>query len=252
VEQGVRAYFENRLMFEVPRAGALSSFFARIYITRSSWKKPAALGAGALVLLIGGGYIAQQARENTAMQTAARDAAVINDFAAQIRQIDQRFKAMNLAPVESEQITAMVAAANAAVQGRDAVRAQESLAVLKATLAYAETPLIFNVVDRAGVKSGVERNYTASGGKSWYLIAEAVDPSGKVVPVSVASAESGIREQATLFGVRVSKEIYENVKADKLADGHVDDRLLGKKPANSLTPRFTRAFSDRPDMILKW
>ena len=252
VENGVRSYFEKRLTYEAPPAGALSSLLTRIYITRSSWKKPAVVGVAALTLLVGGSYIAQQARESAATQAAARDAAVIENIAVQIREMDERFKSMNLAPVEQEQIAAMVAAANAALRERDTARANESLAALKTTLAYAETPLTFNVVDRAGVNSGVERNYSASGGKSWYLITEAVDPSGKVVPVTVRSAESGTVKQATLFGVRVSRDVYESVKADKMEDGHVDNRTLGKKPANSLTPQFTRAFSAQPDMILEW
>ena len=252
VEQGVRSYFDGRLRYEAPPAGALSGLLARIYITRSSWKKPAIAGVTALTLLAGGGYVAQQARETAATQAAARDAAVMNTIAGQIQEMDARFKSMDLVPAEREQVAAMVAAANAGVRERDAARAQESLAVLKTTLAYAETPLTFNVVDRAGVNSGVERNYSASGGKSWYLIAEANDPSGKVVPVTVASVESGTRKQAMQFGVRVSKDVYESVKADKAEDGHVDNRLLGKKPANSLTPQFTRAFSVQPDMILEW
>lgn len=252
VEQGVRSYFEGRLTFEAPRAGALPGLLARLYITRSKWKKPVTVGATTLALLIGGGYVAQQARETAATQAAARDAAVMEDIAAQIRQMDTRFKAMGLAPAEVEQVTSMLTTANAAVRERDAGRAREALAALKATLVYAETPLTFNVVDRGGVKSGVERNYSGSGGKSWFLIAEAVDASGNIVPVTVASAESGARKQATLFGVRVSKDVYDSVKADKMADGHVDNRLLGKKPANSLTPQFTRAFSDQPDMILEW
>lgn len=252
VEQGVRSYFEGRLTYEAPPAGGLSGLLARIYITRSSWKKPVVAGVTALTLLAGGGYITQQARETAAMQEAARNAAVIDNIAVQVQEIDERFKAMDLAPAEREQVTAMVAAASTAVRERDAARAKESLAALKTTLAYAETPLTFNVVDRAGVNSGVERNYSASGGKSWYLIAEAIDPSGNVVPVSVASAESGARKQAALFGVRVSRDVYESVKADKMEDGHVDNRLLGKKPANSLTPQFARAFSDQPEMILEW
>ena len=252
VEQGVRSYFEKRLTYEASPAGTLSGLLTRIYITRSSWKKPVAIGVAALTLLVGGSYIAQQERETVSMQAAARDAAVIDKIAAQISEIDERFQSMGMTPAEQEQVSAGVAAANAAVQERDIARAHDSLAALKATLAYAETPLTFNVVDRAGVKPGIERNYSTSGGKSWYLITEAVDPSGNVVPVTVTSVESGTKKQATLFGVRVSKDVFENVKADKMEDGHVDNRMLGKKPANSLTPKFTRAFSPQPDMILEW
>ncbi|ATF92269.1 hypothetical protein CO704_09320 [Cedecea neteri] len=44
--------------------------------------------------------------------------------------------------------------------------------------AYVVEPLTFIVVDRIGEKSGVERTYDDSGGRSWYLIAEAINSRG--------------------------------------------------------------------------
>ncbi|MGV3654044.1 MAG: DUF6384 family protein [Noviherbaspirillum sp.] len=255
VEQGVRTYFEGRLAYEAPRAGGLSGALARAYITRASWKKPAAAGIAGLALLGAGGYLVQQQREDASVQRAqetARQVAAIDEIAAQVRATAAEFKAMGLTPAEMGQVTAMQTMADLALQERDAARAREALAAMRAALAYARTPLVFQVADRVGVKSGVERNYRASGGKSWYLIAEAIDPSGQAVPVEVVSAETGERKRATLFGVRVSKETYDSVRADKAADGRIDDKALGEKPANALAPRFTRAYSERPDMILDW
>src|SRR5690606_8246152 len=134
----------------------------RLYITRSSWKKPVAAGVAGLALLGGGGYVAQQARESAATQAAAREAAALDSIAAQVGQAQERFKQMSLAPGELEQVNALAAPAHAALQERDAARAQEALAALQALLAYAEKPLTFTIVDRVGVNSGVERNYRGS------------------------------------------------------------------------------------------
>ena len=60
------------------------------------------------------------------------------------------------------------------------------------------------------------------------------------------------RELANQFGVRVSQAIFERIRADKMEGGHVDDKLLGRKPANALTVQYTRAYSEQPDLILEW
>lgn len=255
VEQGVRTYFDKRLSYEAPRTGKLSGLLARIYIARSSWKKPALAGVAALALLAGGSYVAQQAQEREAAAERAAQAATaaeLDGIAAQIRKVGESFKEMGLPPSDMQQVEAMVAEANRAVSERDSARARTSLAQLEAMRAYAATPLAINVVDRSGTRTGVVRRYGASGGSAWYLIAEATDPSGRVVPVTVTSAESGERKTVSQFGVRVSQDVYESVRADKVKDGHVDDKLLGKKPANALTIKYSRTFSEQPDLILEW
>lgn len=255
VEQGVRTFFDKRLSYEAPPAGKLSSLLARIYISRSSWKKPALAGVAALALLAGGGYVAQQAQEREAATERAAQAARVtelDEIAARIRKAEEGFRAMGLPPADMQQAEAMVAAANDAVRTRDSGGARTALDQLEATLAYAATPLAINVVDRTGTKTGIVRSYGAGGGSAWYLIAEATDPSGRVVPIAVTSAESSEKKLASQFGVRVSQTDFESVRADKMEDGHVDDKLLGQKPANALTVQYTRAFSEQPDLILEW
>lgn len=255
VEQGVRTYFDKRLSYEAPRTGKLPDLLARVYVSRSSWKKPALAGVAALALLAGGAYVAQQAQEREAASERAAQAAMateLDGIAARIRKAEAGFRAMGLPPPDMQQVEAMVAAADEAVQARDNAKARASIEQLEATLAYAKTPLAVNVVDRAGAKTGVVRRYGPGGGSAWYLIAEATDPSGRAVPIAVTSAESGDRKLASQFGVRVSQAVFDRVRADKMEDGHVDDKLLGKKPANALTVQYTRAFSEQPDLILEW
>ncbi|WP_019140131.1 DUF6384 family protein [Noviherbaspirillum massiliense] len=255
VEQGVRTYFDKRLSYEAPHTGKLSAFLSRIYITRASWKKPALAGVAVLALLAGGGYMAQQARENAAVAERAAQSAAnaeLDRIASQVRKTEESFRAMGLPQSDMQQVEAMVAQADEALRAHDSARARASLDTLESTLTYAATPLTINVVDRAGAKTGVVRRYGASGGTAWYLIAEATDPAGRVVPIPVTSAESGERKQASQFGVRVSQAVYDSVRADKMDDGHVNDKVLGKKPAKALTVQYSRAYSDQPDLILEW
>jgi hypothetical protein len=123
---------------------------------------------------------------------------------------------------------------------------------LSELLHYAKTPLKINVVDRAGVKSGVERNYSDGNGKSWYLIVQANDPDGNVMPVDTVNIESGVRVPAAMFGVRVPHDLYEKVKSQKKATGHVEDHLLGSKKSNSITIQYAENLEKNPDTITQW
>lgn len=180
---------------------------------------------------------------------------------AQLRDIESQFKKMGLPADDMEQITAQVASVQVQLQRLELGQAKEALGDLENMLTFAATPLTINIVDRAGAKSAVQRAFFSnkaeraskeSNALSWFAIAEAVDASGNVVPVSVTSVESRRHALAKQFGVRISKDTYESIKVDKKADGHVDNKKLGMKPANSLTVHYDRAFSDKPDMILEW
>lgn len=134
----------------------------------------------------------------------------------------------------------------------DVAGADTAVGEMQKTHDFAKRPLKIQIVDKVGVKSGVERNYNASGGKSWYLVAEAINQVDEPVLVSIKSAETGATKSVRMFGVRVSKDEYERVKADKLADGIVNQREIGVKPANALQMRFNNRVGSAPEMITEW
>lgn len=132
----------------------------------------------------------------------------------------------------------------------DIKQASATFGEARALLQFAGEALELQVVNRSGVKSGVERTYDASGGKAWYVIVEAVTTSGRVVPVRVTNSETGRTEWASTFGVRVSQNQYEQVKQDKLADGIVDDKSFATKARGQLEFNYSRAVM--PGMITAW
>ncbi|MNE35699.1 hypothetical protein D3C80_1294750 [compost metagenome] len=81
---------------------------------------------------------------------------------------------------------------------------------------------------------------------------EATDAGGISAEVPVTSSETGKQRWSRLFAVRVSQAEYLKVKVDKLDDGHIDDRMMGSKAANSLTLRFNQRTTGNPDMIMDW
>lgn len=188
-----------------------------------------------------------------ALQAAMTSGAQIGDVAAHAETLKAKFQALDLSADDTATVSAAYARIESAVQAMDGAAAGKEVEQFERMLEFATAPLTLNVVDRVGVKSGVERNYNASGGKTWYLIVEAVDKAGNAVPVPVKSAETSEQRFVSLFGVRVKQSEYNAVREDKKQDGRVDNRLMGQKPARSLSFEFNaRADTPRPDMILEW
>jgi len=177
----------------------------------------------------------------------------INVYLSQLKAAQGDVQRMGLSKTDMDQFQPLFAKVNEAVRQMDAGAAERGLQEIERLRAVAATPLTLEVVSRAGEKSMVERNYDPTGGKTWYLLTEATDASGNVVPVPVTSVETGERRYASVFGVRVSRATYEETKNDKLLDGHVDNRLMGKKAANSLTFTFLKGpVKTKPDYLLEW
>ncbi|MQA52913.1 DUF6384 family protein [Pseudomonas piscis] len=180
-------------------------------------------------------------------------AIAISPYLAQLQDARDNLYKMRLSKADSEKFQPLLARVDQATKDMDAAGAERWLQEIERLRAVAAMPLTLEVVSRVGEKSMVERNYDPTGGKSWYLLTEAIDVSGNVVEVPITSIESGERRYTAIFGVRVSHATYQAAKQDKLQDGHVDDRLMGRKAANSLTFTFVKGpVKSKPDYILEW
>lgn len=168
------------------------------------------------------------------------------------RAIEQEFAAMHLTDSERSVVATLASAFTSAVGALDQKAAAAALNDYRQLLAFAKTPVTLNITNRPGVKSGVERNYKASGGKTWYLIVDVTDPAGRLVPMLVRNSENSRQAFASTFGVRVDSAEYQRVKSEKQKDGHIRDRQIGSKPAGSLVVKFGARTSESPDLITAW
>jgi hypothetical protein len=92
------------------------------------------------------------------------------------------------------------------------------------------------------MKSGIDRYYTDASGKrvaGYYLIVEAQDASGRPIMQSIRNEEDGSLKRTSVWGERVSKDVYEKVKKDKLDNGRIDQNVVGAKKASSATIDYT-------------
>lgn len=116
---------------------------------------------------------------------------------------------------------------------------------------FVATPLTFKIVQEKGVKSGVRRtNPKHPDAKIHYLVVDALDPSGTPLPIEVENVETGEKTITSRFAVRVTAEKYEAVKQDKISDGLLDDRLVGRKDA--FTSEITWLANSPGTIITRW
>jgi hypothetical protein len=177
----------------------------------------------------------------------------ISPYLTQLQDAQNQLRKMGLSKADAESFRPLVATVDQAIKALDTGAAQRGLEALERLKVFAATPLRLEVVSRVGEKSMIERNYDPTDGKSWYLLTEAMDAAGNVVAVPITSSETGEKRYAEVFGVRVSQATYQEVKQDKLADGHVDNRRMGSKEANSLGFKFLKGrLNAKSDYILEW
>ena len=109
-------------------------------------------------------------------------------------------------------------------------------------------------------RSAFERNFTDERGKrisGYYVIVQALDPQGRVVRRRIINAETGATEQVDTWAERVPQAVYERLKADKLADGILNETRFAEKRPGQFEDQVVMPGSDgqplvRDAQITKW
>ncbi len=108
---------------------------------------------------------------------------------------------------------------------------------------------IIQIVNKSGVKSGIDRYYTDSSGKrisGCYLIVEAGDKNGDLGPKRGKNEEDGRTSTVTMWGERVPDYVYDSVKNDKIDNGIIEDNIFGVKQQGYLNDEVTFRVNNTP------
>lgn len=142
-------------------------------------------------------------------------------------------------PVGQEEAQALRARGEAALLNADTASANQSIAALRTLTDTIASSYTMKIVNENGVKSGVWRYPNNNpNARNYYIVVDALDSSGNPVDVSVVNEETGNTEIASRFAVRVTDEVYESVKDDKLDNGLIDKPLIGTKSPGKLRPEY--------------
>jgi hypothetical protein len=118
------------------------------------------------------------------------------------------------------------------VQAVDVQRLSQSVGKLQELDVILNQDYTIKVINKSGIKSGMDRYYTDEHGKrssGYYLIVEALDSSGNALKKSIKSEEDGRVETVDMWGERVPESVYEAIKADKMDNGIIENNLFGRK-----------------------
>jgi hypothetical protein len=136
-------------------------------------------------------------------------------------------------------IEALYNSAISALQAGDLETARTAQQALAFTRDMLRQEYTLQIVSRPGTPSGVWRYPVGSQtARNYYLIVEAVTPSGQRLKLPITSEEDGKVRVASEWGLRVDQLVYEQVRRDKVDDGIVNRKIVGAKKRGYLTPEY--------------
>ena len=234
IADGVKAMREDRFAYQPPPR-SFQTMLARLYIHRGRWFKRIAV----MVFVLIGAWAAYRYTVVTPAKRAQEE------MAESIKAIDvlhaDALKAVR-EPGANEKIEAIYNDARSAVHGGDAEKISKARQALQAAHDMLNQAYTIQVVSRPGTPSGVWRYPVNSRtARNYYLIVEAISPSGERLNLPITSEEDGSVRTVSAWGLRVDEQIFERVKQDKMDDGIVTNKVVGEKQRGYLTPAYTIA-----------
>jgi hypothetical protein len=151
----------------------------------------------------------------------------------------------------AQKIDALYNNALSAVKSGDLETAKTARNALQYTRDMLGKEYTLQIVSRPGTPSGVWRYPVDSRtARNYYLIVEAVLPSGQRLKLPITSEEDGKVRTVSEWGLRVEPQVFEQVRQDKQQDGIVNHKTVGIKKRGYLTPDYTVATTG--DTITEW
>jgi hypothetical protein len=236
LEEGIKGISEARFAY-APTPPSWQRTVARLWISRARWTTPLLAGlAVALVLSLGWHF---GVRQPELRRVAAEQVELVRTIPNAAASTVGRINAIATEASAREEAARLQREIAVAVEANDLAAARDRQAQLQALVAELAQSYRIRIVQRAGEPSGIWRVPAANPrAQNFYLIVEAVDPQGRVVPVRVSSEENRRTAEVTRWGLRVPPEVFEAVRRDKQDDGIIQNDIVGEKRAGERERRW--------------
>jgi hypothetical protein len=237
LKEGVQALREDRFVY-TPTPPSLSRKFANWYVNREKWGRPVlvAISGAMLSLFAYVGLVSvpqQQEAKQISTELSETLPAELSKFYDQVDLLadDQNIEYSALQAKEDGLI---------AIQNEDIQTARSKRDVIKNMAEILAQEYALRVISGRNSTSGVWRvpdnNPNA---RNYYLIVEAVNNQGKIIPLNIMNEENNIKQKVTQFGVRVPQQVFNKVLQDKQDDGIIQNNILGQKKRGALEVQYT-------------
>ncbi len=236
LEEGIDALEQERFQYQ-PVEPSWRTKLAKVWVSRGRWKKPVGIMA-VIAALFGGAHVVTDVLPERQQQAA--QAEMIEQMPAQLKSSLNTIKRVAKNPAIAVDAENKLKLAQQALADKNYSRAEALHANLKNMASQLQQEYTIRVVSRPGERSGVWRLPDVNtSSKNYYLIVEAVDSSNNVIALDVLSEESNTRKKVKTWGLRVNRNTFEKIAADKQDDGIIQDNKVGKKLVGYLTPQFS-------------
>ena len=197
---------------------------------------------------------ADKANAEASSQLDAADSGVaaansaITSFAAKKSAVEEAQRALTAAgdiqPKDDDTKTALsdaIGVVKNALASDNPTNIQNATGQLESLTSMVQEHLSINIVNADGVRSGVWRYSNSNPNiKNYYIVVEALNDAGTVVPMSIRNEETGATSTVNYWGERVPEEIYNQVRDDKMSHGFVSNKAFAEKPADSMVITYSR------------
>jgi len=235
--EGVEALDQDRFVY-TPPGDSFATRLAGLYVTRGSWGLYLVGAFGAIAALWIAWYaIYEWPRQShlAAVRVELREA-----IPARLQALQREIEATTDQAQFKSSVPSAVRRGLAASRTGNLKEAREAQAELEDRLAKLKSAYRVMIVSRKGELSGLWRipkvNRKA---RNYYLVVEALDEAGRILPQRILSEETGKRETVSKWAVRVPREVLERVRADKADDGILDQEQVAQKRRGELEPEWS-------------
>jgi hypothetical protein len=228
VDAAIDQYFATLHTYEDPKPG-LKRMAAHAWV----WRKRIAAGVAAVAITLGGAYylfFSSSAPLSPSVQAERAVAAEQETAAALVQRID----ALTNDQAVIAKAQSLQAELNAA-RGTDvttAIAAREQLAQMVDQLSLSYE---VHIVSAPNQPSLIDRGMDGKD-SVYYVIVEARDSTGKVIPQSIRDVETGQVKTVSRWAEEVPQSVYQRLREDKTSDGLLSETLFSTKVRGELQP----------------
>ena len=222
LQEGVEALRNDRFVYRAPPPSGATRW-ATAYVRRGRWMRRLGILAVVAVLIGLALYGTGPGQERALLReldAAAASVHAVSDVAAADARAD----------------TLYASALDALEQG-DRGEARAALQDLEALDAQLRRSYVLEIVQ--GDETGFWRVPDVNtGARNHYIVVQAVDRNGERIALPIRNEETGEVHVVERWGLRVDEPTFERIRADKLDDGIVQDRVFGEKVPGRLEPQY--------------
>jgi hypothetical protein len=235
LQEGVKGLKESRFVY-TPPPPSFARTMALIWVRRALYGKRIGATAAAIALLFGAyqyGVVrpAQQAREAARIELS-------QTLPRELEAAHQAVVAEAQVPDARELADALRSQGQAAIQRGNATEARGALANLDTLASQLREEYTLRIAGRPDDETGFFREHPSFQGRAYFVVVDATNPRGLPVRLPIRNDETNQTETVSRFAVRVPIATFNAVRADKAANGIVQNAVLGEKRRGYLEPEY--------------